>query len=285
MWTDISNNSVPPELGGSESDQPRAEVPPVTWRLRDLILFLAFAALSLMIASFVAFAGFAIFRPLAGWTISNKELANNTFFNVATQLIFYLFLLGYISLLIKTGYRLPFWRGLGWRKVRAGGLVYLVLAGVCLSLAVELMPRLLPDTEKFPLEQMFSSPAAAYVVALFAVLVAPFMEELVFRGVLFAFLENLVSVRFAIVGTAVLFAGLHVPEYWHAWNKVFLILLVGFVFSLVRGVSGSVTASFILHLSYNGSQMFALFVSSNHFRHIQGMLLDAHTAGWLHWIR
>ncbi len=285
MSWDISNNNASPELSGSRNSNSPAAIPPVTWRLRDLILFLAFTALSLGTASFVAFAGYAILRPLAGWRISTKDLANNTFFNVATQLIFYLFLLGYISLLIKAGYRLPFWRGLSWRKLRAKTLFYLVLAGIFLSFAVELMPRLLPDTETFPLEQMFNSPAAAFAVALFAVLVAPFMEELVFRGVLFAFLENLVSLRFAIVGTAVLFAGLHIPEYWHAWNKVLLILLVGLVFSLARGISGSVSVSFILHLAYNCTQMVALFVATNHFRQVQGTLLNAHSVGWLPWMR
>lgn len=270
MPTDSDNA---PQTIASVNTLPPAEIPPAAWRLRDLVLFLVFAALALMFSSFVAFAGYAILKPLAGWMTSTRDLANNTFFNVTTQLIFYLFLLGFISLLVKAGYHLPFWRGLSWRKLSPGGVFWLVLGGIVLGFGVQFVPRLLPDSDKFPLEQMFSSPAAAYTVALFAVLIAPFMEELVFRGVLFAFFENLVGMRFAIAGTALLFAGLHVPEYWRAWNHVLLILLVGFAFSLVRGVSGSLTASFVLHLSYNGSQMLGLFVASNHFRQIQGALL------------
>jgi len=104
------------------------------------------------------------------------------------------------------------------------------------------------------------------------VLVAPFMEELIFRGVLFAFFENLVGLRFAVVSTALLFAGLHVPEYWGAWHHAALILLVGVVFSMARGLTGSLAPSVILHFAYNTTLMTGLFIGSQHFREIQGVL-------------
>ncbi len=74
---------------------------------------------------------------------------------------------------------------------------------------------------------MFNSRTASFAIGAFAISVAPVVEELVFRGLLFAIFEGSVGIRFAVVATAVLFAGLHIPEYWHAWNHLFMILVVG----------------------------------------------------------
>ena len=97
------------------------------------------------------------------------------------------------------------------------------------------------------------------------------VEELVFRGLLFAIFERAVGLRFAVVTTAVLFAGLHVPEYWHAWNHMFMILVVGMVFSLARGTTGSLTPSIILHIGYNFLIMAGLFFSTQHFHAVSGI--------------
>ena len=83
---------------------------------------------------------------------------------------------------------------------------------------------------------------------------------------LFAILERTVGLRFAVVATAVLFAGLHVQEYWPAWHHMIMILLVGMVFSLARGMSGSLTPSIIIHMGYNTLMMAGLFFSTQHFR-------------------
>ena len=122
-----------------------------------------------------------------------------------------------------------------------------------------------PDTQGFPLEKLFDSRTASYAIGAFAVRMAPLVEELVFGGLLFAIFERAVGLRFAVVTTAVLFAGLHIPEYWHAWNHMFMILLVGMVFSLARGLTGSLTPSIMLHIGYNFLIMSAFFSRPNIF--------------------
>jgi membrane protease YdiL (CAAX protease family) len=79
-----------------------------------------------------------------------------------------------------------------------------------------------------------------------------------------------VGLRFAIAATALLFAALHVQEYRGAWNHALLILIVGLVFSLARGLTGSLAPSIVLHISYNATQMIVLFFASDHFRAIPG---------------
>jgi membrane protease YdiL (CAAX protease family) len=246
--------------------------PAEAWTLRDLLFFAAFTSVWLLLSPLLTYTGYVALQPLVGWRIPLPELRNNAFFAVASQTLFYLPVLGYIYLLVVVHYRQPFWRGLAWRKLRPDQALRYLLGGILLSMAVLLVPPLLPEAKTFPLQRLFTSAPAAYAVGAFAILIAPFMEEVIFRGVLFAIFERRVGLGFAVVATAMLFAGLHVPEYWRAWNHALLILVVGVVFSLARGVTGSLTPSVILHIGYNASMMAGLFLQTQHFRTLQGVL-------------
>ncbi len=259
---------TPPEGQGVVTLPPE----PRRWRLPDLFFFLAFAAMWLLLSPLVTYVGYAVLRPIMGWHVHPPALQQDAFFAVVGQTVFYIPILAYVYFLIVIHYRQSFWNGLKWKSPSRSRAAQFFVGGVTLALLTLLVLMLLPDKESFPLEQLFTSPRAAYVVGGFAVLVAPFMEELIFRGVLFAFFENLVGLRFAIVSTALLFAGLHVPEYWGAWHHAALILLVGMVFSAARGATGSLAPSVILHLAYNTTLMIGLFIGTQHFREIQGVV-------------
>ena len=82
-----------------------------------------------------------------------------------------------------------------------------------------------------------------------------------------------------IAATALLFAGLHVPEYWGARNHVLLIMVVTLALSLARGLSGSLAPSVVLHLSCNLSLMIALFFASGHFHTIQSFAFFCKSQG------
>lgn len=258
---------APPPPASEMFLQPPAPEP---WKPRDLGFFLIFSVAALLISSFVSYAGYAALKPLMGWRTPTQDLESNPFFLIANQSLLYTLLLGYIYVLVTLHYGLPFWRGLSWRGLTSNQVLGFVLGGIALGVVIAHAPALLPDRENFPLEELFSSPRAAYAVSIFAIFVAPVIEEVIFRGVLFAFFERLRGLRFAIAVTAVLFAGLHVPEYWGAWNHVLLIGVVALTLSLARGLTGSLAPSVILHLSYNLSLILALFFASQHFHAIQG---------------
>lgn len=262
------------EVGPTEVPlQPAPHRSPAPWSLWDLGFFLAYGALALLFSNLVVLAGYSLLQPVMGWHTPSRALRENPFFLLTLQTVFHGLVLGYVYLLVVANYRQPFWAALQWRNPTAHETVRFVLGGLLLAVAVRLAPTLLPEREDFPLQRLFSSPAAAYAVTAFAVLIAPFMEELIFRGVLFSIFERQVGIRFAVVSTAVLFAGLHVQEYWGAWNHVLLILLVGMVFSLARGLTGSLAPSVILHLAYNAALMAGLFFETRHFRALPGMFV------------
>jgi CAAX protease family protein len=241
---------------------------PEQWRIRDLLFFILFIPVALVAANLIVFIGYAALAPTVHWAMSIEKLQTNAIFLLVLQLVFYIFLLAYIYFFITLYYKASFWGALNWNRLSAHNTLRYLLGGAALSLVVMIVPPFLPEKKVFPLEKMFNSPASAYAIAAFAVLIAPFMEELLFRGLLFAFFEKHGGLSFAIVSTAILFAGLHIPEYWGAWNHVIMILVVGLTFSIVRGLTGSLTPSFVLHLAYNGTLMLLLFLQTQQFHHM-----------------
>ena len=263
---------VPPPRDATPEIQPRSEQPEL-WRFRDLLLLIPFSFLALVLSSFLVMGGYWVLRTVTGWRASLGALQDNTFFLLAVQTVFYCHLFVYVYVLVVGVYGQPFWSALRWRGLRAKPTAGFLLAGISLAWVLTLLPSFLPDQEDFPLGRLFSSPAAAYAVAAFAILVAPIMEELIFRGILFSVFERLGGLPFAVVSTALLFAGLHVSEYWGAWNHVLLIVVVGFAFSFARGFTGSITPGVLMHLAYNASQMVMLFFGTHHFKNLHAVLV------------
>jgi membrane protease YdiL (CAAX protease family) len=262
------------ETGGAPPEGP-PPTPPLAprdiWKVRDLLLFVVFIPFALLVSALAVLMGYVVLRPLAGWHVRADAVQANTVFLLAQQCIFYGFVLGFLFLAARLQHQQPFWKSLGWRKPTARKVAAYLAGGGGLALAVSLVLEIRPDTQGFPLEKLFDSRAASYAIGAFAVSVAPVVEELVFRGLLFAIFERAVGLRFAVVTTAILFAGLHIPEYWHAWNHMFMILVVGMVFSLARGATGSLTPSILLHMGYNFSIMAGLFFSTQHFHTMSGL--------------
>jgi uncharacterized protein len=262
----ISQDSV---VTAAPSLAPQPESQAVPWSLQDLAFFLLFAPLALLIANLTAAGGFSVLRSalLARGNLSNP-FQHDTFFLLAFQLIFQGLLLSFVYVLVVIHHRRPFWSGLSWRKPSLGQALWLILGGVALAFAIQLAPNILPETRTFPLQQMFTSPAAGYAIGAYSILIAPWAEELIFRGFLFGIFERRAGLWFAIGVTALLFGGLHVPEYWGAWNHIILISLVGLTFSLARGLTGSLAPSVILHLAYNASLITGLFFQTQGFQNL-----------------
>lgn len=247
---------------------------PVEWKGLDVLLFLLFSAVWLILSQFVSLAGYSVLRPLVGWRTPPSALVlnENAIFVVAAQLVFYAPVLLYVFLVVVLQYHRSFGVGIRWRSPGFRHGVRFLLAGMLLAMIVLTGSALLPDRRDFPMEKLFTSPSAIYAVGGLAVLIAPFMEELVFRGVLFSFFERLGGFTIAVPGTAVLFAALHYPEYAGAWTHVFMILVVGLVLSVARAMTGSLVPSFLLHTAYNATFIGLLFLGTHGFQNLHGTL-------------
>ena len=80
---------------------------------------------------------------------------------------------------------LPLWPALNWQWPRGFGACGFLLMGFVLAFAAGLLQKVLPMPKELPIEKLFFQPGAPQLLALFGVLVAPLVEETLFRGVLY----------------------------------------------------------------------------------------------------
>jgi uncharacterized protein len=143
------------------------------------------------------------------------------------------------------------------------------LAGVVLAVAVMLAAPYLPIPRSLPMQKLFRDATSAWLLATFGVLIAPVMEELFYRGFLYPVVKRRLGILAAVVLTALPFAMMHGPQYDWAWAALLLVFFVGAVFGIVREWSGSVAATVVVHMAYNATLLFSLFVSTNGFRNLE----------------
>ncbi len=117
------------------------------------------------------------------------------------------------------------------------------------------------------------SSTSLIVFAAMAVLVAPLLEEIVFRGYFFAFLEKMKGKVFAITAVSLIFAYLHVGQYWGDWLAIVVITIMGFSLTLLRSWTGSAIPSTITHYLYNALLIIVPILSASNVSYMRYQIL------------
>jgi hypothetical protein len=158
-----------------------------------------------------------------------------------------------VAVVRKTS-RFGFFDALGWgwprgfRWPHALGLVLLFypLGGI--------LERMIPQSET-DLDKLLKYGLAVRVaVAILASLTAPFVEEIVYRGVLFGALRKEFGAKATVAVVSGLFLLVHVPQYWGGWAGLTLLALLSVTLTVVRAATGSVLPGFFMHFVFNGVQ-------------------------------
>lgn len=235
------------------------------WDLADLGMFLLFALGTIILVMAAVLGGFTLLNRVLGWGLSADHRGVQTPIAVLVQILWEVLWLGFIYKIVVGRGRKGFWKALQWEQapVQTGTFLFF---GVALSIAIQLLSLLLPKREELPIEQMFDTPASAYLLAFFGICVAPFMEELVFRGFVYPVLERRWGVGLAVLITGGLFAAIHGPQLGGGVAEMSAMLVVGLILSLVRARTGSLKSSFLVHLGYNSTLFILLFISTNRFQ-------------------
>ena len=127
-----------------------------------------------------------------------------------------------------------------------------------------------------------SSRATAVTLAIIAVVTAPLVEELIYRGLLYSAFEKVAGQWAAIVIVASMFAGLHVVQYWPNLGAISSITLLSAVLTLTRARTGRLLPCFVIHLVFNGVQSIIIIIEPylrtvlEHWRHepVNGFILQ-----------
>lgn len=156
--------------------------------------------------------------------------------------------------------RRPFWQTLGWSwspnfgPLPAVGLALLLLAiGVVITHFV--------GGRETQLDLIIgSSLKTRFATAFLAVVTAPLVEELTFRGVLYPALQRALGMIWAVVLVSALFAGVHLLQYFNNFGVVAVITILSVSLTLVRAKTGRILPSFVIHVVFNGIQAAFLIV-------------------------
>ena len=249
-------NDSPQPFSPEEPSIPQAAVSPVVkpfpvwsgWDVMFLFFFTSFSAI--------------VFATL-GNSISHLLQIKFSFARVLLHsenegiyLIFYQALLDVVILLfiyftITLKYNSPFLKSIKWKSSQALRVAPFIPLGILLALAVAGVSALFPSPSELPIEKLLKQPHAAFFFASLGIVVAPFVEEVVFRGFIYPVVESWIGSFGAIVATAALFSVVHISQLWGSWPAIGLISIVGLTLSIVRAKTDSLFPSFVVHLAYN----------------------------------
>ncbi len=200
-----------------------------------------------------------------------KDLTSNTIVIIGSQIAAYPVVIFFMMTLVRNESRQGFWRSIHWNWPIAAAPVYLI-AGAVLAFVVEFASRWLPIPKSVPMDQYFSETSGAYLMAAFGITLAPLMEELFFRGMLYPVVRRAWGLTVGVLFTATCFALIHGAQLGYAWAPLLSIFVVGVVFTLVRQRTDSVASSFLMHCGYNLTLFGSLWMATDHFRHLEKAL-------------
>ncbi len=131
-------------------------------------------------------------------------------------------------------------RAVGWRPLVLGTLATTALSVAVSQLGIE------PKGVKQAMD-IARDPAAFLIVLGLLAGLAPLVEELVFRGLLYGWLESRWGSGLAVVVSSLAFAAAHVEP-----AHVLLVLPLGILFGLLRWRTRSLWPSLVAHVANNG---------------------------------
>jgi membrane protease YdiL (CAAX protease family) len=165
----------------------------------------------------------------------------------------------YLMLLARTPE--PFWAAIGWREMRPGAgkirdsALQFLAGGAVLAIVVSFAGGFLNSKETLPIEELLKARVSILLFGILGVLVAPLVEETIFRGFLYPVIARRLGIAAGIAITGTLFGLMHAAQLWGGWGQIALLILVGVVLTWVRARTGTVAASYFVHLGYNGLQL------------------------------
>jgi membrane protease YdiL (CAAX protease family) len=269
---------------------PDSYLPPdlrIPWSWLHLLLFALFAFGSIL---FIQLGLIFYLSATQHLTPSQVEQAfrNRPDLAVGSNVLWFFLIFLFLYMTLAAYYRRPFWPTLGWKKLGttnpdapSSPWVY-IAGGAGLAICVAILSSKIKTPEHLPIQDLFKNRTGALLLMGMAVLVAPLVEETVFRGYLYPLFASTgariarangadpvrsveAGTRVGILITGTLFGFLHGAQLGWTWALVAVLSVVGIVFTWARARVGSVYASYFLHLGYNSFIAFSAIFATRGF--------------------
>jgi len=234
----------------SQTDQPRDNAPGLASHLGPATAFLAL----------VTYLGTQVLVIVIGAIVVGTDVAQSQSF-LAFALLAATVLGGaaVIALTIRVApdvIRTPGAQGIGLVPVPAATIAKSAIIAAAFALVVVYAgPRLAPlkaNVDYGPLTRLIQSGGwARMACAAIAILLAPPVEEFVFRGVLLAGFAGAWGIRVAASIVTILFVGMHLPYVARYWPALLGLTILALLLVIVRMRTGSLLPGIAAHLAYN----------------------------------
>jgi membrane protease YdiL (CAAX protease family) len=122
-----------------------------------------------------------------------------------------------------------------------------ILGGAMDTVTLALHKPIVPDT----LQPLFNGASSAVAMVVFAVIVTPLVEELLFRGVLFPVVARSLNTFWAVILVSVLFGLAHMATYGPDAYSIMQSLVAGLYLTWLRARTGALAPSIAAHAALN----------------------------------
>jgi membrane protease YdiL (CAAX protease family) len=191
-----------------------------------------------------------------------------------------------------------FFAGLQWNAAAALRLRWWLFAaaGLCFGLAM-IDEILMPGPPNAPIDKLFQSRLAAWLLLGYGVTIAPFFEEMFFRGFLLPALcttwdwtiekstgrparpldanghpqWSFFAMVIGSILTSIPFAFMHAEQIAHAVGPLLLLFCVSLILCAARLATRSLAASVLVHASYNLLLFSLMLLGTSGFQHLEKM--------------
>ena len=235
------------------------------WTIWDVAIIPGATIFLMLLCSVVAIAvahGLPAYHGMTWGTLAQQPLII-----ISSQMASYPLVIALMARIVRRRSGETFLRAIQWNWPQRSSLWF--LGGIVLAFTVEGLAHFLPVPKSLPMDKFFNDMSSAYLMAFFGIAVAPLLEELFFRGMLYPILRRGFGVVVGLALTAAAFAAIHGAQLAYAWAPILSIFVVGVVLTVIRERTGSVAASVMTHSGYNFALFALLWIGSEHFRHLE----------------
>lgn len=202
-------------------------------------------------------------EELLDWVMSPRLLMVQVFYSTITA---HLITLGFCWAIVTRFKKQPFLKSLGWNWAgHSVGYWLLISLGVLFIVfaADIIFGKLLPNGETDFDRILKASAQVKYAVVAMAVLSAPFIEEVIYRGVFYGGLRKRLGPVAAVITVTLFFAAVHLPQYWGAWASISGLTLLSLILTIVRAKSKSILPCVTIHLVNNAVGSLLILLSKS----------------------
>lgn len=284
-----------PQLFQSFSAHPPPPRPARIPHFGHLLIAVALACMGLVVS--VALMMAAVHFHLFGVT-TLLQAGTEIHYILGSEAVIYFSAFGLALLVFPAIWGRSLFAGLQWNGATAlRNSRWLVGSAILCSFLAVLNGYLMPSPANTPIEKMFRTPGAAWSLFAFGVTMAPFFEEMFFRGFLLPSLctaydwiaekitaaqppplapdghphWSLAAMIVGSIATSIPFAAMHAAQTGYAIGPFLLLVGVSLVLCGVRLFTRSLASSVMVHACYNLILFSFMLIGTGGFRHLDKM--------------